>query len=328
MKLPDPQALLKELWAKRLTLLVCAIASALVAIPISLTQAPSFTSTSQILIPAKDPVAGNESRAGTSVVALRLVQYASLDLPGVVRTKLGNDASKLSSLKAVRERNPIFFRLTSVARTPTLAKKALDVAAVTLIEKANALAEDQLKALSNDALRRIEDLRKAEAPLRAQEIVKQAELDSLNGRVKDLENSLLQARDTVNRARIVGNFASIPAAQAVAAELQKEIDALNPKVEPIRTELDRIKVQLSVVTGQRESLEELLQSSTRGYVGSLVNSTVSEAPSTPGNARLQRAGQSAVLGAFAGLLLATINILASEKKVPRPRHSHRLRVRS
>lgn len=290
------------------------IAAALVAVPVSYLLPLSYTSTAQVLIPARDPVMGNDSRAGTSVVALRIADYASRQITHDVRQALNEDASILISLRVSRERNPIFFRLTSTARSARLANRSLDVAAVLLIEKTNALAEEQIEALSEDVLPRIEQLRSAEAPLRAQESAKQTEFEVMRDKKRHLEGSLLQAGDTVDRARITGGSASASAAQAVAADLQKEIEALNPLIEPLRAELEVIQGQLSTIVGQRERLEELLYSSTQSYVSSRVASVVSEPPLVTGNVRVQQAGQSALLGGFAGLVYASVFVVRTQAR--------------
>lgn len=325
LRMPAPDEVLRALWDNRRTLLISALVAAVVAVPLSFLRPPVYTSSAQVLIPARDPVVGNDSKAGTSVVAIKLDQYASNQFPDDVRERLGEDASRLRSVRAVRERNPIFYRLTSTAETPAFANESLEVASTVLIDQANAIAEQQLDALSKDVTARIEELRKAEAPLRTQQSNKQIELDSLLNKRRDLEGGLLQARDTVNRSRIVGGSASTSAAQAVAADLQKEIDALNPQLEPKQKELDEVNGQLSVVAGQRESLEELLRSSTRSYVSYRVNSTVSEPPQAPSNVKVRRAGQAALLGGFAGLLLAAAMLVRaqvrSEPFRPEPDHS-------
>ena len=131
---------------RRLVLALVVVISVLAALPFALSVPPQYESSAQVLIPASDPISmgGN----GVSRVSLELAAYASSSLAQDVRGSLGDQAAGLRSITAVSLRDQDTWLVTGLGSSPTVAQRAVSVAAQALISRSNDLAETMVRSLA------------------------------------------------------------------------------------------------------------------------------------------------------------------------------------
>src|SRR5438270_13843372 len=117
---------LSLLWRHRVTLIVSAVLAAIVGVFFGLTGSTTLTSSAQLLLPAADPVSatsGNSTnKPDNSLVGIQVSAYANTTLGDDVRRALGNDAAKLGSFSATRQRDPLFWKVSAEADIGPIAK--------------------------------------------------------------------------------------------------------------------------------------------------------------------------------------------------------------
>src|SRR4051812_22833540 len=138
-------ALLRILWSHRRVVLVSAVLAVVVAVPFGLLRPPSYTSTTQLVLPPRDPVARTTGKGDTSVVLARLQYYSDNNLSPDVAKRLGNErAGALQSVTGTKGANSAFYTVTAAASNTPVARAGVDAASKLLIDKYNAYAKEQV----------------------------------------------------------------------------------------------------------------------------------------------------------------------------------------
>ena len=269
---------------RRLVLALVVVISVLAALPFALSVPPQYESSAQVLIPASDPISmgGN----GVSRVSLELAAYASSSLAQDVRGSLGDQAAGLRSITAVSLRDQDTWLVTGLGSSPTVAQRAVSVAAQALISRSNDLAETMVRSLAANvtpALARLD-----------------LTMSTLSSRIVSLQQRERALSRKIARLRQSGTTDGVLALQTKLGELrtQRRQDAVS---------LDLARSKSSAYPGMMQTAYESLQQR-------IAASAVISPP--PLGKRSAPVGLVATIGlaVLAGLLVGVFLILLIERR--------------
>jgi hypothetical protein len=277
---------LSLLWRHRVTLVISAVLAAVVGLFFGLTGPIAFTSNGQLLLPATDPVAAsaNAGKPDNSLVGIQVKAYADKSLSDDVRRGLGAEATLLSSFRATRQRDPLFYKLTAEADRGPVAKAAVQSGADLLIKKASDLAKAQVDKLQALVTQRLGPLDQQSVTAAADVLTKQASVDQLAEQMKSLQGQIDAAREAAARAAVSGK-GSTSTGSAIASSVQGQVDALNKQLIPAQTALEQAKSKAGVINAQRQGLQDQVQKATDSYLSTQVSAALAAPPSKPFSGR-------------------------------------------
>jgi hypothetical protein len=270
-------------------LVVSGVLAAVVGLYFGLTGPITFNSNGQLLLPATDPVAaqanGSAGKADNSLVGIQVKAYADKELEGDVRRAIGQDASSmLNSFTAIRQRDPIFYKLSADADRGPVAKAAVQAGADAMIKKANELGKVQIDKLQALVTERLGPLDTQSVAADADVLTKQAGVDSMSAQARSLQGQIDAAREAAARAAVSGK-GSTSTGSAIAGSVQSQLDSLNKQLIPAQAQLEQAKSKAAVIKAQRQGLQDQVQKATDSYLGSQVSSALAVPPTKPFSGR-------------------------------------------
>jgi hypothetical protein len=293
-----------------------AVFAALVGVFFGLTGPVTLTSNGQLLLPASDPVNAQgptASKPESSLIGIQLKTYAGGDLKDDVRRQLKEDAALLDSFSAVRQRDPIFYRISASAKKGRVAKDAVQAGADLMIAKAAELSKAQVDKLQALVTQRLGPLDQQSAAAAADQLTKQATVDNIQKQVASLQGQADAAREAAARAAVSGK-GSASTGSAIASSVQSQLDALNKQLIPAQAALEQAKSKAAVIDAQRQGLQDQVQKATDNYLTTQVASSLAAPPSRPISGRKLRFVSLVMLEALVGLVTAGAVIAWRERR--------------
>ncbi|MBA3653831.1 MAG: hypothetical protein H0W70_06510 [Actinobacteria bacterium] len=308
---------LSLLWRHRVTLVISAVLAAVVGLFFGLTGPITFTSTGQLLLPATDPVAagggGNAGKPDASLVGIQVKTYSDKDLSGEVRRALGQDAPLLNSIRAVRLRDPVFYRLTAEAKRGPVARAAIQHASDAMITKASDLAKSQVEKLQKLVTERLGPLDQQSVTAAGEVITKQTAYESLAAQAKSLQGQIDAAREAAARAAVSGKGSS-STGSAIAGSVQSQLDNLNKQLIPAQVAYEQAKSKAAVINAQRQGLQDQVQKATDSYLATQVSASLAAPPTRPISGRKLKLATMVALEILVSLAVAAASIAWLERR--------------
>jgi hypothetical protein len=296
-----------------MTLVVSAVAAAVVGLFFGLTGPITFTSGGQLLLPAADPVAAQGGKPASSLVGIQTKTYADRDLSDDVRKELGPDARLLNSVRATRQRDPIFYKISAEADKGPVARAAVQHASDLMIKRSSDLAKAQVDRLQTLVTERLGPLDQQAVAAAAEVITKQTAYESLAAQARSLQGQIDAARAAAARAAVSGN-GSTATGGAIASSAQSQLDTLNKQLIPAQVAYEQAKSKAAVIEAQRQGLQDQVQKATDTYLSALVSSSLAAPPSRPFSGRKLKLATMVGLEILVSLAVAGVILTWQERR--------------
>ena len=274
----DRPGVLATVKKRRWILVLVVVLSILAALPFALSTPSEYESSTQVLIPASDPVSINGN--DVSRIPVQLAAWAKAGLAQNVSRSLGDRGAGLRSVTAVQLREQDLWLVTALANSASVAQQGVSAGANALIDRSNALAEGMIEDLSSEGTTKLTELNRTIASLSFRFHALQQQEQALSRKIVQLRKS----------------------------GAPSQLSAATTQLQALREDRQRIGAELSLEKGERSAYPALIQSAVGNFEQrKAASSLIAPAPLGTRSAPARLAttiGLAVLAGLVVGLLLA------------------------